>query len=131
MKHFWWVAIGAALGGLARYYLGGFVQERAASGFPAGTFAVNILGSFIVGVIVRFALEPGAISEPIRLLLIPGFCGGFTTFSAFSVETIAFLQEGRFGRATTYVGLSVALALTATFAGFALANRVIGRSPYA
>ena len=124
VKIFWSIAIGAALGGVARYYLGTAIQVRADTDFPVGTLVINVLGSFIVGVVLRLALSPDMMSETTRLFLTTGFCGGFTTFSAFSAEAVALMQQQRFGRAAAYVGLSVALALGATAAGFVIADRL-------
>jgi CrcB protein len=126
MKAFWSVAIGAALGGLARYYLGGIIQDRSTTDFPVGTLAINVAGSFLVGVVLRLALRSNATSETLRLFLATGFGGGFTTFSAFSYETVTMIQSGRSGRAAGYVGASIGLALIATYAGFLIADAVVG-----
>lgn len=126
MKFFLSVAGGAALGGVARYYVGGLVQQRIPADYPIGTLVVNIVGSLLVGVLLRVALEPDRISDAARLILITGFCGGFTTFSTFSAETLAMLQQGLYGRAAGYVLGSVVLALSATAAGIAVAGRIIG-----
>jgi fluoride exporter len=127
MKVFWAVAVGAALGGLSRFYLGSFIQQRTGADFPAGTLIVNITGSFLVGVIMRMALQSDLIGPETRTLLTTGFCGGYTTFSAFSYETVLMLEDGKYWRAAVYVGLSVGVAVAATFLGFAVANLVIPR----
>jgi CrcB protein len=119
------VAVGAAAGGLSRYYLTSFIQQRAGSGFPVGTLVINITGSFLLGVIVRIALQSDIISPEVRTLLTTGFCGGYTTFSSFTYETALLLEDGEYGRATLYVGASVAIALLGTFLGFAVANRLL------
>jgi CrcB protein len=112
------IAVGGAAGSVLRYILGAAVQRTSGGGFPIGTLFVNVTGCFLIGMLVRhflnMQLTPGA-----RVLLIVGFCGGFTTFSTFSVETVALIEGGEYGRAAAYVFLSVALCLGATFAGIA------------
>ena len=122
MKVFWAVAIGAALGGLARFYLADVIQHRAGIDFPAGTLVINITGSFLIGFFLRYALQSAVIGPEMRIFLTTGFCGGYTTFSTFSYETITLLQDGEYGRASLYVGSSVAFALAATVLGIAAAN---------
>jgi CrcB protein len=117
-----YVAIGAALGGVARLGLTTWVQQRAGADFPAGTLVINLTGSFLLGLIVRSALQSTAVSPEMRALLTTGFCGGYTTFSTFSYETAVLLEDGEYGRAGLYAGASVLGALVATFAGFALAD---------
>lgn len=113
------IAIGGALGSVLRYLLSGAVQRATAAGFPYGTLAVNVLGCLIVGILVqRFtSAEP---SSAARGLLVVGFCGGFTTFSAFSTETVGLVNGGEYARALLYVFLSVALCLLATVTGLIL-----------
>jgi len=122
VKVFWAVAIGAALGGLARFYLAAVIQHRAGIDFPAGTLVINITGSFLIGFFLRYALQSAVIGPEMRIFLTTGFCGGYTTFSTFSYETITLLQDGEYGRASLYVGSSVAFALAATILGIAAAN---------
>ncbi|MFI5227950.1 MAG: fluoride efflux transporter CrcB [Gemmatimonadales bacterium] len=124
MKLFWAVAFGAALGGLARFYLGDFIQPRAGI-FPTSTFVINITGSFLIGLFARYALQSATIGPELRIFLTTGFCGGYTTFSTFSFDTITLLQDGEYGRASLYVGTSVAFALVATVLGIAAANWLI------
>jgi CrcB protein len=124
VRIFWSVAIGAAIGGVSRYYLAGLIQQRSGADFPVGTLVINVTGSFVLGFVIRYALQSDAFSPEMRALLTTGFCGGYTTFSAFSYETMAMLNDGKYGRATAYVGTSVALAVVATFFGFAAASRV-------
>jgi len=119
------VAIGEAIGGVSRFYLGAAVQQRVGLDFPAGTFLVNISGSLLLGFIVRYALQSGTISPEVRAMLTTGFCGGYTTFSTFSYEALVMLDDGRYGRAAAYIFGSVALSLVAVYAGFELAKRVI------
>jgi CrcB protein len=88
------VAGGGLLGSLSRYWLAGMVQQLSDSGFPAGTLAVNVLGSLVIGVVMALSLERGVIAAELRIFLTIGFCGGFTTMSTFSYETLALLRAG-------------------------------------
>jgi fluoride exporter len=116
----WYVALGSAIGGVARYLLGGLIQRDTAA-FPWGTLVINISGSFILGLIMRYALA-GPIRAETRAFLTIGLCGGFTTFSTFSYETVSLLRDGQWLRAGTYVGASIILSLVAVLAGFAVAR---------
>lgn len=121
----WYVALGSAAGGVARYLLGGWIQERTGSSFPWQTLLVNGSGSFLLGFIQRYALGTLALSPEIRTLLTIGFCGGYTTFSTFSYETIRLLEDGDWRRAGFYIALSVVLTLAAALAGIALARQLL------
>jgi CrcB protein len=92
------------------------VQRMSAGGVPIGTMFVNVSGCFLIGILVRQFLNM-QISPELRALLIVGFCGGFTTFSTFTAETLGLIEGGEYGRATGYVILSVVLCLTSTFMG--------------
>lgn len=118
------IALGGAAGSLLRYGIGSAVQQRAGAGFPAGTLLVNVTGSLLLGFLVRYLLET-TISPEMRAALTIGLCGGYTTFSTFSVDTVRLIEEGSWGRAGTYVLASVVLSLVATFAGLALARLMI------
>lgn len=120
-----YVAIGSALGGVSRYLLGGLIQRLLDTTFPAGTLFVNISGSFLLGAILRYAVDTPSLTPEVRALLTIGFCGGYTTFSTFSYETVAVLKDGEWTRACLYVAASVLLSLLGTFLGFALARQVI------
>ncbi len=115
------IALGGAMGSVLRYLLGGAVQRAAALNFPLGTLAVNIIGCLIVGVLGQqfMNMEP---SSNMRGLLVVGFCGGFTTFSAFSFETLGLLYGGEYLKATTYVVLSASLCIAAAASGMTLAR---------
>lgn len=114
------VATGGAIGALLRYGLVQVVQHFSPTSFPAGTMLVNILGSFIMGLMMAKLLQQD--SESARLFFITGVLGGFTTFSAFSWDALGLLQRGAFCSAAFYVGGSVILSLAAVAAGFALAK---------
>jgi len=121
------IALGGAVGSLLRYLVGGAVQRMSDSGFPVGTMVVNVSGCFIIGVLVRQFLNM-QLSPELRALLIVGFCGGFTTFSTFSAETLGLIEGGEYGRAAGYVVLSVTLCLAATLAGMTTMRLIMGTS---
>ena len=125
MRIFWAVAIGAAAGGVSRYYLSLAVYARAGAAFPWGTLLVNVSGSLLLGFLMRYALATPSLSAEMRLLLTTGFCGGYTTFSTFSYETAMLLEDGQYERAATYALASVIVALIATACGFILARELI------
>jgi len=119
------IALGGAAGSVVRYLIGGAVQRTSASGFPIGTMFVNVSGCFLIGILVRQFLNM-QISPELRALLIVGFCGGYTTFSTFSGETLGLIEGGEYGRATTYVVLSVGLCLVATLTGMTVMGLFTG-----
>jgi fluoride exporter len=119
------IALGGAAGSLLRYLLGGAIQRSSASGFPVGTFFVNVAGCFLIGVFVRYLLNMQTSAE-LRALLVVGFCGGFTTFSTFSFETVGLIEGGEYARAATYIVGSVLLCIIATFAGMATVGAIAG-----
>jgi CrcB protein len=121
----WYIAAGSALGGISRYLVGGIVQKILDTTFPAGTLLVNLTGSFLLGLFLRYALETPTLTPELRAFLTIGFCGGYTTFSTFSYETFAMLEDGEWGRAGAYAALSVLLALGATILGFMAARGVV------
>ncbi|MGH7665149.1 MAG: fluoride efflux transporter CrcB [Gemmatimonadaceae bacterium] len=114
------IALGGAAGSLARYGLEGLVQ-RGSTHFPYGTLVVNVSGSLLLGFLMHYLLQTSA-SPDIRAGLTIGLCGGFTTFSTFSYETVRLIEDGSYGRALAYVLASVVLSLLATYAGFAAAR---------
>jgi CrcB protein len=121
----WAIALGAAVGGVARYYLSTAVQHRLGATFPWGTLLINVSGSLLLGFIIRYALATPSMSLELRALLTTGFCGGYTTFSTYSYETAALLEDGQYERAGLYAFGSALLALAATLGGFLLAREVI------
>lgn len=114
----WYVAIGSAVGGVARFLLTAAVQQRVGAGFPTGTLLVNVTASFLLGLLWRYALGTDAISAEVRVLLTTGFCGGYSTFSTFTYETFVLVEEGQLARASLYVVLSVGLSLAGMWLGF-------------
>ena len=113
------VGIGSCIGGILRYLLSQFIQTKFLSTFPFGTLSVNLIGCFLIGLIFGFS-ERSYISMEWRLFLVPGFLGGFTTFSSFSNETIALIRDGQSWLALSYVASSVLIGLIATFAGISI-----------
>ena len=111
--HYLWIAIGSALGG-SRFALS---QSLASATFPWGTLSVNILGCFLIGIFAA-TLE----AQPWRQFLMIGLCGGFTTFSSFSLETINLLRDGQPLRAGAYIAASVLLCLLAAWAGHGIGH---------
>lgn len=117
MQNLLLIGLGSFVGGISRYVLSLWVQQRFLSAFPYGTLSVNILGCLFIGVLFG-AAERFNLGPTWRFLLVTGFCGGFTTFSAFSVETMGLLRDGQWLAAVGYVGSSVFLGLAATISGF-------------
>lgn len=120
-----YVALGSAIGGVGRVLLSGALQRGTGGGFPVGTLAVNVLGSFVLGFVARYALETPTFSPDARLFLTAGLCGGFTTFSTFSFETFDLLEHGHHAQALGYMGASLVLSLLAVAAGVLLARNVV------
>lgn len=118
------VVIGGGLGALARYELGGWIQEAAGASFPWGTLFINVSGSLLLAFIYAF-LEGSRARPEWRAFLGIGFCGGYTTFSTFSYEAFRLLQDGQWQRATTYMLASVVCALAGTLAGFYLGETML------
>jgi fluoride exporter len=116
MKQVLLVFIGGGIGSVLRYLVGTFLKTPA-SGFPWGTFSVNVLGSLIIGILMGISLKNSSLSENQTLLLITGLCGGFTTFSAFAYENQVFLKEGDFTSFLIYTLGSIGMGLTAVFLG--------------
>jgi CrcB protein len=121
----WFIAAGGALGSVCRFLLTGVVQRQLGTGFPYGTLVVNVTGSLLLGILLRYSLDTPGVSPEARALLATGFCGGYTTFSAFSYETMALLQAGDYRRAVGYAVASVVISLLAMYAGLEFARVLI------
>ena len=119
-----YLALGGVLGTLARYGLGGWVQTLAGPAFPWGTFAINLLGSFLLGLAKRGG-ELSPLSPEMRGLITVGFCGAFTTFSTFTFETISLMKEGTWARASLYAFGSLGAGLIALALGLSAANLLL------
>ena len=128
-----WIALGGALGSVARAWLGLAVARLAGGAFPWGTILINVLGSFAIGAFAALTATTGTVTGgrfaapfDTRAFVMVGLCGGFTTFSSFSLQTLELAREGRPGWALANVGLSVALCLLAVAAGYAMGAAVKG-----
>jgi CrcB protein len=119
------ICLGGAFGTGARYLLGGAVTRWAGPEFPYGTLLINVLGSFLIGVVQQVGLSTLLIPETLRLVLAVGIMGGFTTYSSFSYETIRLLEAGSWMAATLYVVLTTALCLACCVAGLSLGRVMI------
>jgi CrcB protein len=122
-----WIALGGALGSVARFWLAALVAEIMGLQFPWGTILVNIIGSFVIGFFGTFAGPGGRmiVSFNARAFVMVGICGGFTTFSSFSLQTLDLARESRWLQAGGNVVVSVVMCLLAVWAGHALASVLI------
>jgi CrcB protein len=119
------VAIGGATGSVCRYLVGLWALRLWGPAFPWGTLAVNIVGSFAIGFLAELIARRFGASPEMRLLIITGFLGGFTTFSAFSLDVMSLLERGATVVGVTYIVASVAISLGAVFAGLALGRAML------
>jgi CrcB protein len=124
-----WVALGSACGGAARYWCSAAIAARTSATLPWGTIAVNIIGSLIIGIVYGL-LEPTSrwqiattTREFVNQFFMVGVLGGFTTFSSFSLQSLALMRSGEWAQAGVNVGVSVVLCLLAVSAGFWIATR--------
>jgi CrcB protein len=124
MKQALLVGIGGLLGSVARFKIGGLILHHSgAMRFPLSTFAVNVMGCFVIGALAGLAEHRDMFSPDLRLVLFPGMLGGFTTFSAFGYETIFLIRRGEIGVAFAYTILSVAVGFLAVWLGLKLCSR--------
>jgi CrcB protein len=116
---YFWICLGSALGGGCRYWVSGAVAQKYGEAFPAGTLLVNVIGCFLIGLIAALGDPDGRIlvGPTARQFLMVGVLGGFTTFSSFSLQTLALLQAGEWAYASANVLLSVLLCLIAVWLG--------------
>ena len=118
------VAFGGAAGSVLRYLVGVWTLRAFGPNFPWGTITVNIIGSFVIGLLVEIVARRFNASAELRLLLVTGFLGGFTTFSAFSLDFMLLFERGQMMAAVGYLMASVLLALLAVFAGLSLGRMI-------
>jgi len=118
------VALGGAFGAVTRYWLSNAVEHLNDSNFPLGTFAVNLLGSFLIGILFILFMEKLSLVEHYRPLLMVGFLGAMTTFSTFSLDALLLFQQGHYNTALFYILSSVAMCLLAAYAGLLLGRAV-------
>ncbi len=116
------VAVGGAIGSVGRFWLATVMTALTGPRFPWGTLLINVLGSFVIGLVGGFTLTPGRVGmhPDIRIFLMTGVCGGFTTFSAFSLQTLELMQSGDVVPALGYAIGSVILCVLATYGGWLL-----------
>ena len=126
MQNYLLVAVGAAFGGVMRYWISGLVYNVMPLGFPSGTLAVNVLGSFILGFIIFYFDTQELISQQLKIMLTIGFCGGFTTFSTFSLETMNLLSDSEYLFAFLNISLNVILTIGAVMLSYYLARVLSG-----
>lgn len=123
MLMYFWIAVGSALGGMARYGLSGVIAAAYGETFPLGTLVINILGSFVIGFFAALTGPDGRVlASPVtRQFVMTGLCGGFTTFSSFSFQTLTLARDGDFMRAGVNIVLSVVLCLLFVWLGYVAA----------
>jgi CrcB protein len=119
------VAMGGAIGAVGRHLVAGQVMRLAGGGFPFGTMTVNILGSFILGVLVELMAVKWSVGQELRGFIVVGVLGGFTTFSAFSLDAVLLYERGNLAGAAAYVLVTVTASLGGMFAGLALCRQVV------
>ena len=121
MKQLLFIFVGGGFGSVLRYAIGKWLNATE-NGMPYGTFAANILGSLLIGIILGYAAKSETLSQNYVLLLATGFCGGFTTFSTFAYENQVFLKSGDFSSFALYTIASFVVGFSAVFAGIYLAK---------
>ena len=126
MMTYLWIAIGSALGGTARYGLTLWAARIWGESFPWGTLLINVLGSFVIGLFFNLTMADGPLpaTANMRLFVMSGICGGFTTFSAFSLQSLLLIRGGEWWPALAYMAGSVVLCLAAVLLGHWLAARI-------
>ena len=119
MTAYFWIGLGSALGGVSRFWLSGIIAQRYGESFPMGTLAVNVSGSFLIGLIAALGDTEGRLFVPAyaRQFLMTGILGGYTTFSSFSLQTLNLMREGEWLFAAVNVALSIVLCLVAVWLG--------------
>jgi CrcB protein len=125
MTHLLLVALGGAIGSVSRHLVGLWSLRQFGAGFPWGTLTVNIAGSFLIGFLAELIARRLDASAEMRLFLVTGFLGGFTTFSAFSLDVVALYERGAALVGAVYIAASVVVSLGAVFAGLALGRAML------
>ena len=111
------IGLGSFAGGILRYLTQQYMQKYFPSSIPLGTLTVNIIGCFVIGIVYGLSTKGNIISPEVRIFLVTGLCGGYTTFSSFAYENISLLQDGEFFYVSLYIFLSLFLGFAATFLG--------------
>ncbi len=122
MKNIILVFLGAGFGGVLRYAIGNIIKWNGTN-FPWATFVVNIIGSFLIGIILAYSLKNEIFSTNYKLLLTTGICGGFTTFSALSAESLQLIKQGNWMLALAYIICSIVLGIVACGIGFQMIEK--------
>lgn len=120
LRNYLYVFVGGGLGASIRYWISGLIPRWIGSGFPYANLFINVSGSFLIGLMMTAFEDRFLVNPSLRVFLTIGILGGYTTFSSFSYETIALLNNGEVYRATLFVTLSIGLCLIGTFLGTAL-----------
>ncbi|MEX2349626.1 MAG: fluoride efflux transporter CrcB [Flavobacteriaceae bacterium] len=123
MKEVLYIFLGGGLGSVLRFLISKVLNTQAFH-LPAGTMAVNIIGSLVIGLVLGISMKSDTFSNPQLLFLTVGFCGGFTTFSAFALENLAFLKNGDYVSFALYSLASLILGILAVFLGFWIAKTI-------
>lgn len=129
MANLLWVCLAGALGSGTRYLVGLWASERFGAAFPYGTLIVNVVGCFLIALLLQTALERAAFPPALRLALASGFLGGLTTYSSFAYETVRLAREGHRAAALTNFGLTSVACFTAVVLGLLLAQRWSAPTP--
>lgn len=124
LQNFLMVGLGGGLGAMSRYGSGLALTRMLGASFPYGTLFVNVLGSLLMGLFMGFIVERSIASELPRLLLATGFLGGFTTFSAFSLDAVTLFERGEIGLSATYIVASLVVSILALMIGLMIARGI-------
>ena len=126
MVQFFWICLGGALGTGSRYLVGLGAVKVLGTGFPYGTLTVNVVGSFLISVVMYLSLDAAILSTPVRMFLTTGFMGGFTTYSSFNYETIKLFQSGAVAIGATNVVVTLLACAASGLLGLFVAARLAG-----
>ena len=126
MQNYIWIAIGSAVGGVARYWCSGIAARLIGETFPWGTLIVNVIGSLVIGFFATLTGPDGRVfvSSTARAFVMIGLCGGYTTFSSFSIQTLALVHDGEWLQAGANIAASVILCLLAVWLGHIVAASI-------
>lgn len=126
MLNLLWIGLAGGIGSITRYFTSGLALRMFGMAYPYGTLSVNVVGSFLMALIVELSLSSSAISPALRLTLTTGFLGGFTTYSSFNQETIQQIQSGDYHKAILYILMTVIFCLVAGYLGWGIGKKIIG-----
>jgi fluoride exporter len=126
MERFLWICLAGALGSGTRYLVSLLATERFGPGFPYGTLIVNVVGCFLLAIVMKLAVDTAPVAPTVRLALTVGFLGGLTTYSSFNYEATTLLQTGERSLALVYFGATTILSVVAGLVGFAVGQRFAG-----